>query len=81
MPVAWWLPVCIFNYLIFNELNNVPCFLARQGKAFARTGLARLMTAHAQTYPQLLGINAQHWRRSAANCRLPHLRWQGRIRG
>jgi hypothetical protein len=34
----------------------VPCFLAGQEKSFAGTGLDNLMTAHAQAYPQDLGI-------------------------
>jgi len=48
----------LFNLLIFIDLNNVPCFLAEQEKAFAGRGLAQLATIHSQTYPQILGISS-----------------------
>jgi hypothetical protein len=48
------------KYLIFKEVNYVPCFLAEYKKSFAEWGLGQLMTLHSQTYPQLLGISRRN---------------------
>jgi hypothetical protein len=51
--------IFIINSLFFNELKWLPCFLAKQEKAFAKRGLACLMTVHSQTYPQFLGVSGE----------------------
>jgi hypothetical protein len=48
---------CFVKCLIFNDVNNMPCFLAEYKKSFAEWGLAQLMTLRSQAYPQLLGIS------------------------
>jgi hypothetical protein len=54
--------------LFLKNLKEMLDFLAEQKKAFVRWGLATLMTATPQTYPQFLGIS---WMAGATVCCIP----------
>jgi len=70
--------VVFIKSLIFMRINDVPCFLAERKKSFVGWGLALLMTADSQTYPQVLGISRRNpaisslalWRGEGQNCGL-----------